>query len=150
MCWKVELCLRPRQQRRDFGDFALGVAARIGAPVDGHLGGVLGAFAAVDRVAECLAVVAGGDGFFGSLECAGGGGEFLGGKSLGAGGARRFNRALRLIHFFVGRLGATGREKGDDDKRQSANGTKHVQRVYASDTRENAREDATTRVNQLP
>ena len=83
------------------------------------------------RVAERLAVIAGGDGLFGSLERVAGGGELGGGELVGAGGAGRIDRALRLVHFLVGGLGAAGREDGDDE-RQAANHTKHVSRVYDS------------------
>ena len=123
-----------RQQRGDFGDGAFGLAARVGAAVDRQLGGVLRALAAVEGVAQRLAVIAGGDGLFGSLERVDGGGEFSGGELVGAGGAGRVDRALRLIHFLAGRLGAAGREDGGDE-RQAANHTKHVSRVYVSGAR---------------
>ena len=139
----LQLRLCPRQQGRDFGDGAFGLAARVGAAIDRQLGGVLRALAAVERVAERLAVVAGGDGLFGLLERVDGGGEFGGGELVGAGGAGRVDRALRLIHFLVGRLGAAGREDGGDE-RQAANHTKHVSRVYVSGAAPPARSRART------
>jgi hypothetical protein len=53
-------------------------------------------------------VIAGGDGLFRSLERVGGGVEFRGGKTIGAGRARGSDRALRLVDLLAGRFGAAG------------------------------------------
>jgi hypothetical protein len=105
------------------------LSPQVGAALHGHLGGGLGAFAAVDGVAERLPVVAGGHRFFGSLERVSGRGELGGGKAIGAGGARGIDGALGLIHFLAWRFGAPGR-KEHDGERQAAAYTTHVSRVY--------------------
>jgi hypothetical protein len=63
-----QLGVCPGQQRRDFGDGAFSLSARVGTAIDREFGGVLRALAAVERVAERLAVIAVGDGLFGFLE----------------------------------------------------------------------------------
>ena len=102
------------------------------------------------RVAERLAVVAGGDGFFGSLERVLGGGELGGGELVGAGGAGRIDRALRLVHFLIGRLGAAGREEVAvmSARRRTTRSMSHeyTSAIGAAGRARSAR----TRVNQLP
>jgi hypothetical protein len=47
-----QLGVCPGQQRRDFGDGAFSLSARVGTAIDREFGGVLRALAAVERVAE--------------------------------------------------------------------------------------------------
>ena len=104
----AETIARLNQQRVDFGDDALGVAAGAGAGVAGDFDGALRALAAVDGEAESEAIVALRDRFFGAFQGVGGGVQ-LGGRVLrGAGRFSGGDGALRLIHFFARRLGAGG------------------------------------------
>src|SRR5258708_7032197 len=82
-----------------------------GLPLTGFLvgrlaDGVLCPLARVDRVAEGLAVVALVDGGAGFVQTGRRRGVFLGGEPLRAGVFRQVHRALRLVDFLLGRLGA--------------------------------------------
>jgi hypothetical protein len=79
---------------------------------------VLCALTGIDGVAESLAIVALVDGRVRLLHAGHGGGVFLGGVFVGAGGAREVDRGLSLIDFFLGGLRAGGRghqEESDDE-----------------------------------
>ena len=58
----------------------------------------------------------------GALERVLGGGELVAGVLIGAGGARRVDRALRLLHFLVGgiaarRAGTAATRRATDEQR---------------------------------
>src|SRR5207253_1723109 len=113
---------RARRHARRFGGLQPGariVQRRVGAGqrggrvgagdrflVDRFLGRSLSAFAGVERVVECLAVVALIDGVVGALQGGLGGGELVARVLIGAGGARGVDRALGLLHFPVGGIAA--------------------------------------------
>ena len=79
-------------------------------PSAASLAAFCGALAAVERVVQRQPIVALLDGVVRVLQRLDGRGEFLGGVPIGAGGARRIDRVLRLLDFFVGRIAATGDE----------------------------------------
>jgi len=98
------------------------------------------ALAAVERVVQRLAVMAGG-GLLRALQGVGRGGDLSGGKPIGARGAGGIDRTLCLVHVLLGRLGAAGRKDGKDErleKRNWASHTTHVRRGYGSETRPEA------------
>src|SRR5204863_6205870 len=88
------------------GQSALGVGAGGGFLVDRFLGGRLGALACVEGAVERLAVIALRDGVVGALERLFRRRELFAGVLVGAGGACRVDRALRLLHFFFGGIAA--------------------------------------------
>ncbi len=93
---------------------AVGLDARGRHAVGGQLGGILGALAAVERVVEGEAVVARRHRRAGARQRGLRGGEFFGGVHVGAGGTRRVDRALRLLHLLVGRVAAARRREQDE------------------------------------
>src|SRR5262245_50147528 len=106
---------------------ALGFAARGRPSVGGFLGGVLRALASVQRVIEGEAIVALRDGVVGALERFLRRGELFGGVLIGAGGARRVDRALRLLDFLVGRICArrADERRSDGDREQDTTKRRH-------------------------
>src|SRR4029077_20827406 len=105
--------LRRLEARAGIVQRAFGVEQRLGRVgagdrffVDRFLGRGLGALARVERVVEGLAVVALADRVVGALEGVLGGGALFAGVLIGAGGAGRVDRALRLLHFLVGGIAA--------------------------------------------
>ena len=90
---------------------ARSASTRAAALLVGRLfGRGLRAFAAVERVIQRQAVVALVDGVV-VLQRVFGRGELLARVLIGAGGARGIDRALRLLHFFVGRIAARRRRE---------------------------------------
>jgi len=97
-------------QPRDLGHVAFDLAAELRPRFGGFPGGVLGVLAAVERLVEGLPVVALRHGILRAFEGVGRRRELTGGVPICAGGSRRVDRTLGLIHLLVGRVG-TGHEK---------------------------------------
>ena len=104
---------------------ALSAPARGGLAVGGLLARRSGALAAVERVVERQPVVALIDGVVRVLQRVVGRREFLGGVPIGAGRARGVDRALRLLHFLVGRI-AAARQR--DENARSTSGDNRTTR----------------------
>ena len=109
------VCLR--QQAGDLRHVALGFGAGAGLAVRRLAGGVLGVFAALERVVERQAVVALRDGVVGAFERGRSGGVFGGGVPFAPGRAGRIDCPLCLIDFFVGRIRASGHKTRGGDQR---------------------------------
>ncbi len=122
---------RHAQVRRDFdvgaeladsggtlGDQRPGGAARAGLGALGLPSGVGGALTGVDGICEGLAVVALVNGVVCVFQRGDGGGVFLGGVGLSAGGARGIDGRLRLIDFLLWRFGTRGGEEQDDSNQK--------------------------------
>ena len=107
-------------ERGGFGERTLGVAAGLGARVDGGLGRVLGALAAVERLRQRQAIVPCGNGDVSLGQRVDGALQLVGGVLVRAGGFGSIDGALRLVHFLAGRLGAAGGEQQRDDETRAA------------------------------
>ena len=79
--------------------------------VDRRLRRGLGLLARVERVVEREAIVALDDRVLRALERVLRGGELVAGVLVGAARAGRVDRALRLLHFLVGRIAAARRAR---------------------------------------
>src|SRR3954468_20477354 len=119
---RPHLHLRGNERGGGGGNRAIRVDAGGGLAVGGELGGVLGPLAAVERVVQRQPVVTLLDGFVGVLQRLLRRGELLVRVLIGAGRARRVDRALRLLHFFLRWIAAAGgrAQKEGDDQRQRA------------------------------
>ena len=101
---RVEL-LGAREESRDA---RFGIAAGLGLSIGSGACGRLRALAGIERVTQRLAVVALIDGFVRFLQRGSRGTVVVGRVLVGAGCARRVDRALRLIEFLLRRLGTCG------------------------------------------
>ena len=106
------------EQCRHFAEPPLGCAAQHGLLGGRFLRGPLRAIAAVQRIVQRQPVVALTDSVLRALERLDRGLVLLGGKTIGARGARGVDRPLGLIHFAGGRRGARdGKRKGTEEYR---------------------------------
>src|SRR5262249_44789396 len=119
------------------GNCFLGVDSCGGFLVDGVPGRGLRALARVERVVQRLTVIALIDGAAGALQGVFSGGGLLARGLIGAGGARGVDRALRLLHFPVGGIGAGGggQRGGDREREQCTTNTPHAVKYTARSTR---------------
>lgn len=117
-------CLEPRVEllyaRGKVHEGSFCGCSRLRFAVRGSARGVLRALAGVDRVAERLAIIPLRDEVVRFLQRARSCRVLVYGVLVGAGGARGVQRALGLIDFFLGRLGATcGEQQQECDHRQA-------------------------------
>lgn len=117
------------ESRVDRAQRVVGLDSRGGFVVGRQFGGVLRSLAAVDRVVEGEAIVALSDGVVGLLQQILRGRELVARIAIRAGGARRVDGALGLLHLPVGRFGAAGhegRERGAGGEGEATEGRHFV------------------------
>ena len=82
----------------------------------------LGAFARVEREVERLAIVAIVGGLVRVLQRVDGGGELFACVLVAAGGARRIDGALGLLHLLLGRVATRPRRSAEADEQDQRSG----------------------------
>src|SRR5262249_40373643 len=147
----LELAARFGESGGGVGDCLLGIDAGRRLLVDRVFRGGLGALAGVQPLVQRLAVIPLIARLARALERALGRGELLVRVLVGAGGARRVDRALRLLHFPVRRIGArrTGRRGDDRERDERVTQTPHAPSIPPAFARRHAarrRQDVTAKV----
>jgi hypothetical protein len=114
------------EQGVGFGQHAFGIAAGLGAVLDGRFRRDLRARSAVDGKAERQAIVSKKYGVLRLFESGGRGRKFRRGVLFSAGSASCIDGPLRLIHFLAWGCGTAGEDSDERQDRRQAKPTKHL------------------------